>query len=295
MVKAKQGRARFVTADRATIRTLRDEDIAAIDTPGKLVRLFQKLGYETRITGKSHHMIYGPGGKTMTVPQTWSGPRGRDNCLADARRVGLLPGKNEEWTPVDGSLQIELGVDIPKTYTQGGRTTLTYVKEEDQMTQRQPDSYALQSELANRASKSELLALVDIVSELSARVDGLKTVVDENFESHVGALNTFAGRITALEDQLSGGKVVRPRQKLRRDRLAEIRDEIVAFLSQFPGEPKFPLGFITANLSSDDLPPTSYANQLKKLVEEGKVVQHKVEGDRSGAKTMYSLAVKVES
>jgi hypothetical protein len=280
MAKGRQGRARFVTAERATIRRLREADITAIDTPGKLVRLFQKLGYDTRITGKSHYMVYGSNGRVMTVPQTWGDRRSRDNTLADARRAGLLPGKTEEWELAE--VKQERTDEIPKLVTEGGRPTLSYVKEET------PEV----STTVQYATQQDLLELVKIVERLDARVAKLDDSVEKGF-------GIYKEKIAAIEKELTTRPALtRPaltRPARKRDILAEVRQEILDFLTPFGTTPRFPLSFITANLGRPDTPSSSYTGQLKKLVESGEVLQHKDRNDKSGARTMYSLAPKDEA
>lgn len=291
MAKARRGRARFVTNDRATVRTYREGDVDKIDTPRKLVSYFERqLGYEVRITGNSHFMVYGPRGATMTIPQKWGDPRGRENTLADARRAGFLPSKGELIFG-DGEPGYQQGPDLPKLVADGGRPTLTYVKEEEEMTV-PTDQFAKRNDLTAYAKKEDLSALTELVTGVASKAGETNTSVRELWTS----LEQVVTRLVDVEAKLASGsvKVRAAKAPLRRDYLAEVRQEVLNFLKPFGPDVKFPLAFVVSNLYDPEndrsLVASSYMNQLKKLVADGLVVQHKFEGDRSGAKTMYSLA-----
>jgi hypothetical protein len=127
---------------------------------------------------------------------------------------------------------------------------------------------------------------------LDARVAKLDDSVEKGF-------GIYKEKIAAIEKELTTRPALtRPaltRPARKRDILAEVRQEILDFLTPFGTTPRFPLSFITANLGRPDTPSSSYTGQLKKLVESGEVLQHKDRNDKSGARTMYSLAPKDEA
>jgi len=191
-----------------------------------------------------------------------------------------LPSKSEteEFVPLG---VFTVSDDIPKLVTDGGRPTLNYVKEEEEVT----------TDLTY-ASKEDLKALTELVTDVASKTGENTFSVKEIWT----ALEKVVQRLSVAEELLASAtvKVKAAKGPLRRDFLAELRQEILDFLKPFGPSVKFPLAFITSNLyNPEDSRPvvsSSYMNQLKKLVADGLVVQHKDANDKSGAKTLYSLA-----
>lgn len=260
-------------------------NIDSIDRPERLIKLFKRMGYEVRRTGKTHYMVYGPKGATLTVPQTWGDPRARANTLADARRAGLLPTKGEELIPLGVFTINEWSIhnhDIPKTILRGKRPELNYVKEqEDDMAFGNPDTYALKSELAQ---------LVDIVAGMDARLKALDNSVEKGF-------GVVKDRFLAIDEKLAGVKVktVKPHAPTVYDRTRETRELLMETFRKLPaGVPLNPKG-ITIVMGRD---PENFKEvdhirrQLNSLSESGQLVRRGSEG--TGSAPLYFLPVPAE-
>lgn len=257
----------------------------AIDSPQKLVRLYEKLGYDVRVTANGHYLTKAPNGGSTTTPPNWPDFRTKQNCLADARREGLLPPKGQSFLGDVDIKQIVLD-DIPKLVAKGKRPTLTYTKE--------PEVATPTDTVKVYITKEEYAALLEGVnSKIENFEKRISKAVGDWGAAHVGytrALHDVEARLKLLEAEERT-----PSAPKRVDRLAEIREEVVELLGELKPGRKVPLSYIAANVETREGDAArALSNQLKNLVKDGRIVQYRDAKGQGGVSALYSLPSEVD-
>lgn len=272
MIRGKKGRARFTTADRATVRPehywSRGEDelmeglLRKVQTPAALVRACEEAGATTRQTGSGGTLVRGPNG-SATISTHWRG-RSRANAIADVRRLGLN---------FDAVL-------APPPRSAG--VTATSQESVDDVTT-EPDEPELEEEVAmgNPARPSPLTAIPT----------RKPSATQEDLEAAIDLIGTLTGRIEALVTRVDKveKRVAGLAQGSTYDPGQEIRERVISWFKQLPPGFLAASGTIVSNLEPDADKPTkeAYRRQLANLVKAGQL-----QSRGESASTQYSLPIE---
>lgn len=271
MIHGKEGRARFTTATRATVRPdhqwnrgedeLMEGTLRKVKTPDDLVRACEDAGASTRPVSSGGVLVKGPAGVT-TIPPQWSGRgRGRANAIAAVRRLGL---------------NLDADLAPPPTLMQVVAVEPEAIYEEQEVEE---------TEMANPARPNPLTALP--ARKPSATQEDLEATI-ELIETLSGRISALAARMGKVEKQLAAG-IGEPSKY---DQAKYVRDRIITWFKQLPPGFLAASGTIISNLEpdADNAIKGTYKGQLAVLVKEGQLRAH---GER--AATQYSMPVELGS
>lgn len=289
MIRARAGRARFVTHLRATVRAYpppyddTEEDSMqvsrTIDTPQALIKVCQEVGAEVRPGGKGF-VVYGPNG-IVSVSARWGNDRAKQNCLAELRRAGVdIANLPHRRTGTEGAT-----VDIPKLVTTGGRPALAYSN-----TTPTPAPPPTTEPAVTTAMKP-----VPTPADLAKRrpePEGPPPAKQADLDALLELVDTLSNKVAVLSRRIEKVEKATASAGIEADPGQETREKILAWFRQLPPGMKVTAGVIVSNLCTDNVEREAWRRQLGRLVEMGQIQAHRSRDGRGGAIPEYSLPVE---
>jgi hypothetical protein len=291
VIRGRAGRARFATNPRATVYPappLDEKDkeeivqlSRAINSPDDLVKICQRAGATVRPT-KSGHFVQGPHG-CARIPEQIDRGRALENCIAQLRRAGVDLSDAMPTQPAPKRATAGSPADLAKFFTNGGRPTLTFVKDDDE-----PDTAAKEDSMtAQPDTESEGEAAFVTQADLDTLLEMLDSV-NRRLEGASQALDGLSSRLDRVERRLR--KVENGDGQSNWDRTKEVREEILAWFRQLPAGMRLPSGAVCDNVCKNEEEREVYRRQISRLVELGQLQQHGTDrSGRGGAYYTYSL------